>query len=70
MFISHKILDAHATLHRPKEAGQEGGYKQRCRVSLGRQMEGMIWVGEEISKGVGDFRIGCGEVQGGMARCP
>jgi hypothetical protein len=36
--ISHKIQDGHATLHRPKEIGQEKGHKQGC-LSL-------IWKGE------------------------
>jgi hypothetical protein len=45
--ISHKIQDTHATLHRTKEAGQEGGHKQGCSSltwkgewnGYGRQME-------------------------------
>ena len=69
MDISHKIQDAHATPHTSKEAGQVGGHKQGC-LSLtwkgewnghGRQMEGGIWVGERIQRGVVGFRAGCGD---------
>jgi hypothetical protein len=52
MDISYKIQGVHATLHRPKEAGQKGGNTQGCLsltvrenriVVEGRCKEGIGW---------------------------
>jgi hypothetical protein len=71
VYISHKIQDAHAILQKPKEAGQEGGHKERCLSLigrgewnvLGRQMEEGNWVEEGIGKEVGWVWVRCAEGQ-------
>lgn len=68
MDFSHKREDTHATLHRHKETGHEGGHKGRCLSFTwkeewkvyGRQSEGSNWVGEDIVWGIRYWDQVCG----------